>query len=327
MKRQRLSIYHVTFVAALTLLLLAGCGKTEPLLTAPFSTPETPVQEVASYTGYAGWLTYTADGDLYTQHTHVEDLQRIAGADYYEGMAAWSPDGRRLAYVTLENGNEDIVVVPASAPDDPARRILLSTGPEPDRSPAWSPDGDRLAFTSREGQNWGIYVVDLPGTDNVAGIELLPRRLTFNALFEGHPAWSPDGMQIAYTSDRGMQWQIYVMDATGIGQRPLDALIDWGNSAYPAWSPDGSRLAFASNRDGNWEIYVVNLNDRGVVRLTTHPARDWGPIWTPDGEWLIFTSERSGSSDLYAIKVDGSTLAQLTEGESTETFPAWRYNP
>ena len=81
------------------------------------------------------------------------------------------------------------------------------------------------------------------------------RRLTDNSAEDDSPAWSPDGRQLAFTSYRDGDWEIYVMNADGSDVRRLTDNSAWDDS--PAWSPDGRWIAYASDRDGDDEIYVL----------------------------------------------------------------------
>src|SRR5206468_11602724 len=87
--------------------------------------------------------------------------------------------------------------------------------------------------------------------------------------------------QIAFTTNRDGNDEIYLMNADGTG------LVNLTNTAafdgYPTWSPDGSKLAFRSDRDGNAEIYVMNADGTGLINLTNNAAFDGYPRWSPDG--------------------------------------------
>src|SRR3989304_3582025 len=122
-------------------------------------------------------------------------------ADEYaqELFPAWSPDGRKVAFV----GNSKIYV--ANADGSGQRRLTRNTAQE--LSPAWSPDGRKIAFVGRGDSSLEVYVMNADGSEQ--------RRLTRNAVRDGNPVWSPDGRSIAFES----KWQVYVMNADGSGQR------------------------------------------------------------------------------------------------------------
>jgi len=105
----------------------------------------------------------------------------------------------------------------------------------------------------------------------------------FLAIHSNQSAWAgtfpgPNG-QIAFSSNRDGNYEIYVMNADGSDQTRLtdnDDALD----REPSWSPDGDKIAFASNRDGNYEIYVMNADDGSdVTRLTDDDADDREPDW------------------------------------------------
>ena len=95
--------------------------------------------------------------------------------------------------------------------------------------------------------------------------------------YRSSPKWSPDGMNIAFTSDRDGNPEIYVMNADG--SSPLCLANNDAADYYPNWSPDGTQLCFTSERDGKAEIYLMNANGAGQKRLTVTDVQTAYPHW------------------------------------------------
>jgi TolB protein len=125
------------------------------------------------------------------------------------------------------------------------------------------------------------------------------------------PAWSPDGLQLAYVSFEQRKPIVYLQSLV-TGQRRAVAR-HWGSNSAPAWSPDGKRLAVVLTKDGGSQIYLVNAADGGnVARLTYTSAIDTEPNFSPDGRHLLFTSDRSGGPQIYRMPVTGGHAERLT---------------
>jgi Tol biopolymer transport system component len=179
-------------------------------------------------------------------------------------------------------------------------------------SPSWSPNGRRLVFDAVVDRNYDVWTM--------AGDGGARRRVTTNAAPDYFATWSPNGEQIAFTSDRGGE-DLFVIDADGTNERRLtgDPGPEWG----AAWSPDGGRIVFAGNARGNLEIEVVSVDGSGRVALTDHRDRDYDPAWSPDGTRIAFTSERDGNANVYVMNADGSGVTQLTDDPAGDFRPAW----
>jgi Tol biopolymer transport system component len=137
--------------------------------------------------------------------------------------------------------------------------------------------------------------------------------------FQGEPAWSPDGGQIAFTSLRSGTSHIYVMRADGTGTRQLTSGTQ--NDDHPSWSPDGKRIVFG--REG--AIFAVPAT-RGKSKRVGHgfgSATD--PAWSPDGKLIAYDYRKPGFSirELYVMNADGRGIRQLTHLRQVSGLPAW----
>ena len=191
------------------------------------------------------------------------------------GDPAWSPDGTRIVFSNLPTHTAGVGIFVINVDGTGLAQLTWNT----DAMPAWSPDGHRIAFARNVATwstaYWDVFVMDADGS-NVS-------RLTTtggggNSGFSGHPAWSPDGERIAFSSNRiYSQVEIYVMNADGSGLTQLT--FDSANDDCATWSPDGASLVFHSDRSGNYDIWKMNADGSNLTQLTTDPGADLFPYW------------------------------------------------
>ena len=142
------------------------------------------------------------------------------------------------------------------------------------------------------------------------------------------PAWSPDGSQLAFESNRDdtAKTEVYVLTvATGAVVRLTD---DTGFAdGQPAWSPLGNRIAFASDRDSaRLDIYLMDPDGGNVRRLTTDADNSAQPAWSPAGDRIAFVSDRTGSPDIFVMDTLGGNVVNLTNDGLVDLAPAWSPN-
>jgi Tol biopolymer transport system component len=175
-----------------------------------------------------------------------------------------------------------------------------------------------LAFAStREGVSQ-IFLVNFDGSD--------PTRLT--TLTDGacQPAWSPDGVRLAFTSPCNANREVYpgaqifIMNADGSNLEPLPSVP--GGDFDPAWSSDGKRIAFTSLRDRHAQIYVIDVESKVISNLSSNPAAEMQPAWSPTGAELLFTGERTDSLDIWIMPEQGGSSKRFTRG-GEDTHPDW----
>ena len=120
--------------------------------------------------------------------------------------------------------------------------------------------------------------------------------LTNDPGWDGLPDWSPDGLRIAFASDRNGNREIFVMDHDGENQTRLTVDLREPNfprvqgDQNPAWSPDGSRIGFDSDRKGHREVYVMDRDGQNPTRITHEQQAVHHPAWSPDGTRIAYVS-------------------------------------
>ncbi len=139
-----------------------------------------------------------------------------------------------------------------------------------------------------------------------------------------HPVWSPDSSQIAFTSWRTGNADIWLVNVDGTGLRNLTESTE--QNSNPSWSPDGQRIVFNTQLvDGNREIYIMNASGGGAVNLSNHPTADSRPTFSSTGEWILFESRRSGKAELYIMRPDGSDVRQVSDTDAPYYY--WDWSP
>ncbi|MFN2590377.1 MAG: TolB family protein [Actinomycetota bacterium] len=177
------------------------------------------------FDGTSGIWRMNADGSNQVR------LTADANIDSYP---AWSPDGRWIAFVSERDGNPELYVMP---PEGSPEIRLTRTPMVAEGNPNWSPDGRKLAFDAcyaasfpcpGTAPNYEIFTVNVNGT----GL----RRLTNEPGIDFNPAWSPDGTEIVFRSDRTGFTHIWKMDADGTDETQLTT-VDFTGGVDPDWQP------------------------------------------------------------------------------------------
>jgi TolB protein len=198
--------------------------------------------------------------DLYTVGRDGSDLRRLTNFDVYTAEAIVSPDGKRIVFTSLKDGDLDIYVMNV---DGTGLKRLTNT-PGYDGGPWWSPDGTKIVYRAN------------------------------------HPTDSAELAQYRSLLARGLvrpsRVELFVMNADGSDQRQITRL--GGANFGPSWSRDGRRIIFSSNyrnpRSRNFDLFMVNVDGTGIEQITTHGEFDGFPMFSPDGSKLLWASNRNG---------------------------------
>jgi len=221
---------------------------------------------------------------------------------------SWSPDGKRLAYVSFESKHPEVFIQDMNT----SQRRSVSKLPGINGAPAWSPDGKKLALTLSHKGNPDIYVLDLASGKR--------RQLTRSFAIDTEPTWTPDGKQVAFTSDRGGRPQIYQVSASG--GRPKRLTFEGDNNARPDFSPDGKQLIFINEHQNRSRVAIMDLGS-GLMRILTDGRLDESPGFAPNGSMLLYATREGRRGVLKAVSADGRVNQRLASGEGDVREPAW----
>jgi WD40 repeat protein len=194
--------------------------------------------------------------------------------------ASVSPDGTKLIFVSDREGLPELYIMALNGQGGPTK--LLTDGCVA-QVPSWSPDGRKLYWESKCGDaQFKLVQGDIAyGDDRAYGVyaslvnvvALLPNQSGDNRF----PRVSPDGTQVAFSSTRDGNSEVYLVNVDGSNLRRLTN--DAGEDEAPTWNAAGTALAFASNRDGDYEIYTMRADGSDLQRVTDNSANDRWALW------------------------------------------------
>jgi TolB protein len=170
-----------------------------------------------------------------------------------------------------------------------------------------------IAFVRQSGRVKELWVADYDGVN--------ARQLTHDRSIALSPAWAPWGTEIAFTTFKRGNPDLYLFDLRRGASYPFSTRP--GLNSSPCYSPDGKWIACTISRDGNAEIYLISRDAQTARRLTRNDRIDSSPSFSPTGREITFTSDRSGPPQIYVMDVEGSNQRLLTIEGSYNDSPQW----
>jgi Tol biopolymer transport system component len=251
-------------------------------------------------------------------------MARCRSSNCQIGGYAWSPNGKRLAFlrgvlgrslslfVVRADGTLETRLPGCGKPKWPSCSVRTFFG-----RLSWSPDGSRLVV-ARDGS---LFIVNV----DRRGFRRLTSCSPAASCRDADPSWAPRGARIVFVRSGA----IHSVKTDGSDLTRLTNLT--GFAANPSWSPNGSRIAFESTGQGD-KVYAMAANGSDLTLLSSEPSGSGPsrPLWSPDGTQVVFFNTRGSpgafSAEVWVIKPDGSEPRRLYQGLcciGTWAAPVW----
>ncbi|OUR68268.1 Tol-Pal system beta propeller repeat protein TolB [Bermanella sp. 47_1433_sub80_T6] len=235
----------------------------------------------------------------------------VMSSKYSIFSPSWSPDGKRLAYVLLEDSGSKVYVQDIAT----GKKQLVSNHKGINSAPAFSPDGNKLALVLSKDGNPEIYVVDLNTRHWL--------RVTNHYAIDTEPNWMPDGDHLLFTSGRSGNPQIYrVSLVSGFIER---ITFDGNYNARARLAQDGRFLVMVHQSAKGEPFHIASMDlSRGLLQiLTADTFLDESPSVSPNGVMVMYAAKYNKRSILAAVSVDGDVRFLVPSKSGDVREPAW----
>ena len=261
------------------------------------------VNEIKDYKQISTYKLMLADSDGANEKILLSSSEPIISP-------SWSPDGKRVAYVSFETGIAKVFIQEISSGK---REAVLSKDTQIS-SPSWSPDGKYLSLTLYQDGNAEIYILRLR--------DRTLTRMTNQFAIDTESSWSPKGNKILFTSGRSGSPQIYELDLRKLNPKAKRISFEGTYNAKASYLPKEEGIIFVHrSNDGLFHI-ALKYKKENFIRVLTEAKMDESPSVAPNGNMVIYGIKEENLSMLAGFSLSGAKFKlPASNGEVRE--PAW----
>jgi TolB protein len=261
--------------------------------------PQFPTMGVISYT--------ETDRSSWFSTLRIRDIQRhidLPIAQFVNGKASWSPDGKQLLYAVTTRQGQHFEVFNIRSGDKislPIEDMLLTSGD-------WSPEGDCFAFTSNQS------VFRYCSGDNA------PEMIVKNSV-DRFVTWSPDGEQLLYSSFRGASTDLYTYDLKTEEETRITQ--DGRAKTSPTFTPDGEMVLYGTFFRDTGQIMSLHI-ETGNVQQVTNRSEGYSPAISSDGQFLAYVrASMTTGWDIFMLDLQSGEVVPVVTRNGDQVVPAW----
>jgi TolB protein len=258
-------------------------------------------------------VVYSMGGSLWRQNIAETSAQQLTDGAGYDYQPDWSPDGKFIIYCSYQKDALELWLLDV----DSGTTMQLTSGGAVNVEPRWSPDGHKIVFVSTSyNKRFHIFAADfhdgkLANTTRLTGEteSSLPRYYYSAYDMEISPAWSRDGREILFVSNRGHIygtggfWRMKAQPGAEAREIHYEE-TNW--KARPDFSADGTRIAYSSYLGRNWhQLWTIPANGGDAFPLTYGDYDITNVRWSPDGKTLAYITNERGNTELALVTVAG----------------------
>ena len=223
---------------------------------------------------------------------------------------SWSPDGKKVAYVSFETGIAKVFIQEIASGN---REAVLSKETQIS-SPSWSPDGKYLSLTLYQDGNAEIYILRLR--------DKTLTRMTNQFAIDTESSWSPKGNKILFTSGRSGSPQIYELDLRKLNPKAKRISFEGTYNAKASYLPKEEGIIFVHRSDDGLFHIALKYKRENFIRILTEAKMDESPSVAPNGNMVIYGIKEKNLSMLAGFSLSGAKFKlPASSGEVRE--PAW----